>query len=133
MVEIAKAFSYDSKILILDEPTNGLDPIGIKEMRKRFCCYSKGVSGGAAIRKEIVNAITQNVLNNDDDIAGWVEEIEQGNLELEKRGWKSIRIRWSEYNKKSLEEKQEFIKIPQDFERYYIVYNVIIYLSAVYF
>lgn len=36
-------------------------------------------------RKEIINAIPQNVLDNDDDIAGWVEEIEQGNLELEKR------------------------------------------------
>lgn len=36
-------------------------------------------------RKEIVNAIPQNVLDNDDDIAGWVEEIQQGNLELEKR------------------------------------------------
>ncbi len=26
------------------------------EMRKRFCAYSKGISGGAALRKEIVNA-----------------------------------------------------------------------------
>ena len=32
--------------------------VACKEMRKRFCCYSKGVSGGAAIRKEIVNANT---------------------------------------------------------------------------
>ena len=30
--------------------------VACKEMRKRFCCYSKGVTGGAAIRKEIVNA-----------------------------------------------------------------------------
>lgn len=39
-----------------------------------------------------------------------VEHDKKRNLELEKMGWKSIRIRWSEYNKKSLEEKQEFIK-----------------------
>lgn len=32
--------------------------VACKEMRKRFCCYSKGVAGGAAIRKEIVNAET---------------------------------------------------------------------------
>ena len=32
--------------------------VACKEMRKRFCCYSKGVTGGAAIRKEIVNANT---------------------------------------------------------------------------
>lgn len=39
-----------------------------------------------------------------------VEHDKKRNLELEQMGWKSIRIRWSEYNKKSLEEKQEFIK-----------------------
>lgn len=39
-----------------------------------------------------------------------VEHDKKRNLELEQIGWKSIRIRWSEYNKKSLEEKQEFIK-----------------------
>ena len=39
-----------------------------------------------------------------------VEHDKKRNLELEKLGWKSIRIRWSEYNKKSLDEKQEFIK-----------------------
>lgn len=32
--------------------------VACKEMRKRFCCYSKGVIGGASIRKEIVNAST---------------------------------------------------------------------------
>lgn len=32
--------------------------VACKEMRKRFCCYSKGVTGGAAIRKEIVSANT---------------------------------------------------------------------------
>lgn len=39
-----------------------------------------------------------------------IEHDKKRNLELEKMGWKSIRIRWSEYNKKSLEEKQEIIK-----------------------
>lgn len=38
------------------------------------------------------------------------EHDKKRNLELEEMGWKSIRIRWSEYNKKSLEEKQEIIK-----------------------
>lgn len=38
------------------------------------------------------------------------EHDKKRNLELEEMGWKSIRIRWSEYSKKSLEEKQEIIK-----------------------
>jgi len=43
--------------------------VACKEMRKRFCCYSKGVTGGAAIRKEIVNA------NNLEDYQRIYEEI----------------------------------------------------------
>ncbi|MBO4704446.1 MAG: tRNA dihydrouridine synthase DusB [Spirochaetaceae bacterium] len=31
-----------------------------REMRKRFCCYSKGIPGAAAIRKNIVTAQTEN-------------------------------------------------------------------------
>ena len=38
--------------------------VACKEMRKRFCCYSKGVSGGGAVRKAIVEANTyQDYLN----------------------------------------------------------------------
>ncbi len=32
--------------------------VACREMRKRFCCYSKGIPGAAAVRKEIVGAET---------------------------------------------------------------------------
>ena len=39
-----------------------------------------------------------------------VESDKKRNKFLEDKGWKIIRIRWSEYNKKTFEEKVEFIK-----------------------
>ena len=45
VVEIAKAISNNCRILILDEPTNGLDPIGIQELRSLIRSFpSKGIT-----------------------------------------------------------------------------------------
>lgn len=34
------------------------ESLACREMRKRFCCYSKGITGAATLRKEIVSAST---------------------------------------------------------------------------
>jgi len=82
---IAQAIIHNPKILILDEPTNGLDPQGIKEMRELFrgLCEKQGTT--ILVSSHILSEIQQiadvvGIINN----GKMVGEFKIG--ELEKTG-----------------------------------------------
>lgn len=73
---IANALLNDAELLILDEPTNGLDPIGIAEMRKLICELS-AVHGKTVF-------ISSHILNEISLIAEDIGIIHKGKLLVEK-------------------------------------------------
>lgn len=52
---LAQALLHKPKLLILDEPTNGLDPIGIKEMRDLLKYLAKNADAGVLISSHLIS------------------------------------------------------------------------------
>lgn len=69
---IANALVHSPQILILDEPTNGLDPIGIKEMR----LFLKQLSAS----RSITTIISSHILSEIQQTVDWVGIIDNGQL-----------------------------------------------------
>ena len=95
---IANAILHDPELLILDEPTNGLDPIGIAEVRK----FIKNLS--AMHGKTIL--ISSNILSEISLLADDIGIIDHGVLleensmtELEKKNSKYILLQVIPYGK----------------------------------
>lgn len=72
---IARAISTKPELLILDEPINGLDPVGIKKMRELFKMLSREY--GMTI------LISSHILNEMEKIADTVGIIDKGRLSKE--------------------------------------------------
>jgi len=98
---IARAILHHPELLILDEPTNGLDPIGIKEMRKLI--------KSLAVERNITVLISSHILSEVEQLADQLGIIHEGKLleeisigELHKRNRKYIEFRVSNDNKAAM-------------------------------
>ncbi len=69
---IANALVHTPQVLILDEPTNGLDPIGIKEMRLFLRQLSQS--------QQITTIISSHILSEIQQTVDWVGIIDKGRL-----------------------------------------------------
>ena len=72
---IARAISHGPKLLVLDEPVNGLDPVGIRQMRELFLSLARE-SGMALL-------ISSHILSEIEHVADWVGVLADGSIAKE--------------------------------------------------
>ncbi|EGT3903657.1 ABC transporter ATP-binding protein [Clostridioides difficile] len=104
---IANAILHDPELLVLDEPTNGLDPIGIAEMRKFIRDLSVEHGKTILISSHILSEIS--LLADDIGIIDHGVLLEESSMsELEKKNSKYILLQVSDVPKTSLILERQF-------------------------
>ena len=104
---IANAILHDPELLILDEPTNGLDPIGIAEVRNFIKDLSVERGKTILISSHILSEIS--LLADDIGIIDHGVLLEESSMkELEKKNRKYILLQVSDASKASLLLEHEF-------------------------
>ena len=104
---IANAIPHDPELLILDEPTNGLDPIGIAEVRDFIKRLSSEQGKTILISSHILSEIA--LLADDIGIIDCGVLLEESSMnELKKRNSKYILLQVSDVPKTSLILEREF-------------------------
>ena len=90
---IARALLHKPELLILDEPTNGLDPVGIKEIRKLIIDLSEKQKITVLVSSHILSEIQQIATRIGIINAGHLlEEIEFADLEQKNRSYVELRV-----------------------------------------
>lgn len=103
---IAAAIMHEPELLILDEPINGLDPIGISEIRQFLCELSRTKGTSIFISSHVLNEIEQiadriGVINE----GKLIEEVNMEELHKRKRRYTSFTVSDSVKASYLLEEK----------------------------
>ena len=104
---IANAILHDPELLILDEPTNGLDPIGIAEVRNFIKDLSTECGKTILISSHILSEVA--LLANDIGIIDHGVLLEEESMaELERKNRKYILLQVSDIPKASLVLERQF-------------------------
>ena len=104
---IANAILHDPELLILDEPTNGLDPIGIAEVRDFIKDLSVERGKTILISSHILSEIQ--LLADDIGIIDYGVLLEESSMgELEKKNSKYIMLQVSDVSKAVLILERQF-------------------------
>ena len=104
---IANAILHDPELMILDEPINGLDPIGIAEVREFIRNLSKMRGKSILISSHVLSEIA--LLADDIGIIDRGVLLEENSMaELEKKNRKYIVLQVSDVSKASLVIEQQF-------------------------
>ena len=104
---IANAILHDPELLILDEPTNGLDPIGIAEMRNFILSLSKERGKTILLSSHILSEIAM-LADDIGIIHGGVLLEESSFAALERKNRKYIQIQVSDPKRATLVLEQQF-------------------------
>ena len=104
---IAAAIMHEPELLILDEPTNGLDPIGIQEMRNFLLDLCE--------EKQVTIIISSHILSEIEQVADLIGVIHKGKLleeitigELRKRNRRYLEFQVSNQKKAVVLLEQQF-------------------------
>ncbi|MCM1183373.1 MAG: ABC transporter ATP-binding protein [Roseburia sp.] len=98
---LAAAIMHEPELLILDEPMNGLDPIGIRETRSRLLrlCRERGTT----------ILISSHILNEMEQLADWIGVLHAGRLleetsmrELYRQNRRYVELAVSDVNKAAM-------------------------------
>jgi bacitracin transport system ATP-binding protein len=104
---IAAAIMHEPELLILDEPINGLDPVGIQEMRSFL--------GALCEEENVTIVISSHILSEIEQLAHHIGIIHQGKLleeisidDINKKNRRYIEFQVSNENKASVILEQQF-------------------------